>query len=164
MEATRPVDRAPIWSPTAQVLTLTPLLAVRPQTRSLASVPQFPHLQKEGRLPPPQRALKGSEQGQGLAHKKHPTSTAATSANPVSDSYIAPHGYKRLSERYLPGSSHLLLETGGVGVSGEWLGELHPANNRDGCYLTPTVFCLVNLSQYFFKAGNLTLKTISSFS
>lgn len=41
----------------------------------------------------------------GPAWRKHPTSPAATSVNPVSDSYAALHGYRRLSMRYLPGSS-----------------------------------------------------------
>lgn len=116
--STSTVGRAPLWSPTARVLILTPPLpAAWPQTRCLTSAPQFPHLQKEGAVPPPERALKCSERG--LAHGKHPTPRPAAGANPVSDSYTVLHGYERLSVRYLPGPSHPLLETGGVGVRGE---------------------------------------------
>lgn len=41
----------------------------------------------------------------GLAWRKHATSPATTSVNPVSDSYAALHGSRRLSVCYLPGSS-----------------------------------------------------------
>lgn len=55
----------------------------------------------------------------GPAWRKHPTSPAATSVNPVSDSYAALHGYRRLSMLLSPWILPALLETGGVGVGGE---------------------------------------------
>lgn len=71
-EATSTVDRVPPCSQTARVLIPTPPLpAAWPPTRCLTSVPQFPHVQKAGTVPPPQRALKGSERGQCGGSTQH---------------------------------------------------------------------------------------------
>lgn len=72
-EAISMVDRVQPCSRTAGVLIPTqPFPAAWPQRRCLTSVPQFPHVQKAGTVPPPQRALQGSEWGRRGGSTQHP--------------------------------------------------------------------------------------------